>query len=145
MAASSADIRDLAEEMKYNAGKLNKLLTDFNYHQAKFDIGKIKMAHFNWKMKLSSVLAGYTNMEASQVPDHHQCDFGKWYDNAPAELRNLPVFKEIGKHHEQVHAKVMEAIDGHNAGKSDIATARLADFEQARKRLFKGLDELYLN
>jgi methyl-accepting chemotaxis protein len=145
VAASSSDIRELADEMKYNTQALAGMLADFTFKQPKFDIGKIKMAHFNWKMKLSSVLAGYTTMESSQVPNHHQCDFVKWYDNAPAEFRDLPVFKEIGIQHRLVHQKVGEAIDSFNNNKTDIANARLAEFEKARKKLFKELDALYLN
>ena len=143
VASSSIDIRELAEEMQYNAYSLDKLLKDFSFKDEKFNIGEIKAAHFNWKMKLTTVLAGYSHMEASAVPNHHQCEFGKWYDKAPAELTALPVFKEIGKYHELVHAKVAEAIENHNNNRPDAAAAKLEEFEKARKKLFKELDNLY--
>lgn len=82
---------------------------------------------------------------SDQVPDHHQCDFGKWYDNAPAELQKLPAFKEVDIYHERVHATVGKVIAAHNDGKSDLATRELDAFEAARKSLFAQLDELYLS
>lgn len=145
VAAHSADIRTLAEEMSENAAALNQLLEAYSFAEAKFEIGKIKVAHFNWKMKLFSVLAGYQSVQPEQVPDHHQCDFGKWYDNAPVELQKLPAFKEVGIYHERVHASVGKAIAAHNDGKSDLANRELDAFEAARKGLFAQLDELYLS
>jgi len=43
------------------------------------------------------VLSGYTTIESKSIPNHHQCDFGKWYDNAPATVKNHPLFKEVGR------------------------------------------------
>jgi hypothetical protein len=39
-----------------SAQALAAMPADFKFKQPKFDIGKIKMTHFNWKMKPSSVL-----------------------------------------------------------------------------------------
>ncbi len=86
-----------------------------------------------------------TIMQADEIPNHHQCDFGKWYDNAPAELRSLPVFEEMGVHHEAVHKKVMEAVEHFNKKNSTAAEASLSQFEVERKNLFTKLHELYVS
>jgi len=144
VAAGSSDVRELAEEMKYNAQLLEKILQSFSFRQAQFDIGRIKDAHFNWKMRLTSVLNGYTVIDAKEIPNHHQCEFGKWYDNAPKTLSSLPVFKEIGVYHEEVHRRVIEAVDLYNANNPSAARHKVEEFEAARKKLFKRLDELYM-
>ena len=144
VAAGSSDIKELAEEMKYNAQLLEDILQNFSFKVPQFNVGKVKDAHFNWKMKLTSVLSGYTSINAKDIPDHHQCEFGKWYDNAPKALSSLPVFKEIGTYHEEVHRKVMEAVNLYNSGNRSAAQQKVEEFEVVRKKLFKRLDELYV-
>jgi len=144
VAAGSSDIKELAEEMKYNAQLLENILQNFSFKQPQFNLGQIKDAHFNWKMKLTSVLSGYTSINAKDIPDHHQCEFGKWYDNAPKTLSSLPVFKEIGTYHEEVHRKVAEAVNLYNSGNNSAAHSKVEEFESSRKKLFKRLDELYM-
>lgn len=144
VAAGSSDVKELATEMKHNASQLDVLLNDFSFKKPIFDIGKIKSAHFNWKMQLTAILNGYKTMDSSNIPNHHQCEFGKWYDNAPESLSSLQVFKEIGVYHEQVHASVVEAVDLYNDNNQQGAARKVEEFEDARKKLFAALDELYM-
>lgn len=144
VAANSSDVRELATEMLANASTLNDLVAHFTIRDEQFQIGDIKAAHFNWKMKLSSVMAGYQHINENEVPDHHQCAFGKWYDNAPAELRNAQVFSKLGDHHEAVHRKVREAVAMQNQNNNSGAHQKIHEFEEERKQLFANLDELYV-
>jgi len=144
VAANSSDVRELATEMLSNASILNDLVAHFTIRNEQFQIGDVKAAHFNWKMKLSSVMAGYQHMNENEVPDHHQCAFGKWYDNAPAELQNAQVFSELGAHHEAVHRKVREAVAMQNQNNTSGAHQKINEFEEERKQLFANLDELYV-
>ncbi len=144
VAAGSSDVNELAVEMKYNAGHLDQILQRFSFSEAPFDIGRIKDAHFNWKMKLTSALSGYTTIDSKAIPNHHQCEFGKWYDKAPNALSSLQLFKEIGQLHEAVHKKVGEAVDLYNANNPAAALIKVEEFETVRKKLFKKLDELYM-
>ncbi|EKD34917.1 MAG: hypothetical protein ACD_75C02129G0003 [uncultured bacterium] len=145
VAAGSSDVKELAAEMKNNAAALELLLNRFTFKPAQFDIGRIKDAHFNWKMRLTAVLSGYTTIDSKQIPNHHQCDFGKWYDNAPEAVRNHPLFKEIGVHHEAVHVKVVQAVDLFNSNKTSDAYKKVEEFEEVRKKLFVSLDEMYVS
>jgi methyl-accepting chemotaxis protein len=145
VAAGSSDVKELAAEMKANAEALSHLLHNFSFKQPLFDIGRIKDAHFNWKMKLTSVLNGYSTIDSKNIPDHHQCEFGKWYDNAPKELSSLPVFKEIGGYHEAVHRRVLEAVELYHANNQAGAHRKVEEFEVVRKQLFNALDQLYLS
>jgi methyl-accepting chemotaxis protein len=145
VAAGSSDVKELAAEMKNNAAALELLLNRFTFRPARFDIGKIKDAHFNWKMRLTAVLSGYTTIDSKQIPNHHQCDFGKWYDNAPEIVKNHPLFKEIGAHHEAVHVKVVQAVDLFNSNRTVDARKKVEEFEEVRKKLFISLDEMYIS
>ncbi len=144
VAAVSADIFELATEMKNNTHTMEELVKEFKIKDEVFDIGDIKAGHFNWKIKLTSVLKGYQHLQPSEIPDHHQCDFGRWYDNAPASISTLPVFKEIGHHHKRVHEKVTEAVEYFNAQNKKAAQQCIDEFEAERIKLFEKLDELYL-
>lgn len=145
VAARSSDVKELAAEMKNNTTVLEKLLQGFTFRPAPFDIGIIKNAHFGWKMRLTSVLGGYTSMDSKNIPDHHQCDFGKWYDTAPEKIKQHPLFKEIGISHAGVHQKAAEAVDQFNTSKVEIARKTVNDFEEIRKKLFVSLDDMYLS
>lgn len=144
VAASSSDVTELATEMNHNAQQLDTLLNNFSFKQPSFDIGKIKTAHFNWKMQLTAILNGYKSMDSKDIPNHHQCEFGKWYDNAPDSITTIPVFQEIGTHHELVHKNVIEAVDLYNKNNRDAAARKVEEFEKARKDLFAALDQLYM-
>ncbi|MFT5699624.1 MAG: methyl-accepting chemotaxis protein [Desulforhopalus sp.] len=93
-------------------------------------------------MRLGLVLNGFKHMQPEEVPSHHQCDFGKWYDNAAESLKILPLFAEIGRHHEDVRNKVVEAVIHHNQGNAGEADRKVQEFEISRKHLFRGLDDL---
>lgn len=145
VAAHSSDIRELAQEMLANASALDSLVAHFTIRNEQFQIGDVKAAHFDWKMKLSSVIAGHKHLNENEVPDHHQCAFGKWYDNAPPALRNAQVFHQLGVHHEAVHKSVREAVAFQNQNNTSGAQQKINEFEGERKQLFANLDELYVS
>ncbi len=144
VATHFSDINELAMEMQSNSDALARLVGQFIVQPESFPIGDIKAAHFNWKMKLSLVIAGYEKMNEDDVPNHHQCAFGKWYDSAPAEIRSSPVFKQLGVHHEAVHKTIREAVSLQNMEKTTAAQEKIREFEGERKQLFTSLDDLYV-
>ncbi len=145
VASHATDINELSSEMQVNVNALDTLVGQFKFRHEAFHIGDVKAAHFEWKMKLTSVMAGYQHMKEEDVVDHHQCSFGQWYENAPEELRNAAVFAELGEHHEAVHRKVREAVVLQNQNKNSAAHQKVEEFEIERKELFANLDELYVS
>ncbi|PHR28764.1 MAG: hypothetical protein COA36_05550 [Desulfotalea sp.] len=143
VAANSSDIRELAAEMLSNASALDELVAQFVIRNEPFQVGDVKTAHFDWKLKLSSAIAGYQRIEENEIPDHHQCSFGKWYDNAPREFCNAPVFKVLGDRHEVVHKMVREAVVLQNQNNISKAEQKMGEFEKERKKLFANIDTLY--
>lgn len=135
--AYSHELNTLVKEME--AGSRHIHLSE-----AAFDIGAVKTAHLNWKIQLEAVLSGRKRLQADNVPDHHSCEFGKWYDAAAGDFTATAAFKEIAAHHKDVHKLVKEGITLYNEEKIDAAHAKLAEFEMARSQLFQALDRLYL-
>ncbi|MDA8083794.1 MAG: methyl-accepting chemotaxis protein [Nitrospiraceae bacterium] len=76
-----------------------------------------KSDHRNFVGKISSCLKGELPMEASKLPDHHTCRFGKWYDSAGSELcGNSPSFGEVSAPHEKIHELSKQAVAAFNSG-----------------------------
>ncbi len=144
VAAHSKDVSEVGTEMLTNAQQLYELIRKFKINPGTFDIGNVKISHFNWKIRLSAVLSGYRYMNSEDVPDHHTCEFGKWFDTASDELKKHPAYKKIELHHKAVHKTVAETIDLYNQKDMDAAHAKLNEFEEIRKKLFTALDELYI-
>jgi len=137
------DVREQAQELGSNETLLRRILSGYTVRPEPFDIGMVKDAHFQWKMKLTAAMAGFTRLESETVPDHHHCAFGKWYDSASEELRRHPAFSQIAGHHKAVHALVKEVLDAVNSGQQDVAQRKLAQFEEERAALFDALEDLY--
>jgi methyl-accepting chemotaxis protein len=140
---NSLDVKELSTEMQANAKNLDSLVNKFKFRPSNFDIGSVKAAHFNWKMRITSVLEGYTHIKAGEVPNHHQCEFGHWLEDIPERLKNARVFKELYAHHKAIHQLVVEILDLYYKNESEKAHAKVDEFENTRKKLFDDLDELY--
>ena len=81
-----------------------------------------KSDHRNFVGKISSCLKGELPMEASKLPDHHTCRFGKWYDSAGSDLcGSSPSFREISSPHEKIHELSKQAVDAYNSGNKQRA------------------------
>jgi len=144
VAAHSQDVSEVGAEMFTMAQQLYDLVRVFKINPGTFDIGAVKIAHFKWKLNLSSVLSGFSHMKSGDVPDHHTCEFGKWFDNASEELKSHPVYKEIEIQHEAVHKTIVEAIDLYNQKSPDAAREKINEFEKIRGKLFAALDKIYI-
>ena len=144
VAANILNAKELSDEMQVNAENLDYLVRQFKFRPSNFDIGEIKAAHFNWKLRLTSVLEGITQLKTDQVQDHHQCEFGQWLENAPDHLKNAPVFKELAGCHKAVHGKIYEVLELYGKNQMEKAHAKVEEFEIARKKMFESLDELYV-
>ncbi len=139
------EVRQYAHELTKLSESMGESISHEDFGIPLFDIGAVKTAHLNWKIQLEAVLEGRKKMEADKVVDHHNCLFGKWYDNVQGEFTQSPLFAEIDIHHKAVHATAREIIGLYNQDKPEAANARMADFEKARVELFRLLDELYVS
>ena len=144
MAVNSLNITELACEMQSDTIELGRLVNQFTFRPEYFNIGEIKAAHFNWKLRLTSALEGIRQLKADEVPDHHQCEFGQWMDKAEDHLKKNPVFSELANNHKAVHAILHEIIELFEKNETEKIQAKVEECETARKKMFRNLDQLYL-
>ncbi|MDH3347844.1 MAG: methyl-accepting chemotaxis protein [Desulfobulbaceae bacterium] len=138
-----------AREYSHELTKLSQLMVKSTDHievpSPLFNIGSIKSAHLNWKINLEAVLAGRKKINPEEVTTHHQCELGKWYDNAKGDFTSGHVFIQINVHHKNVHELAKEIISLNVQGNAVKARAQLTKFEDERGKLFDLLDQLYLS
>jgi len=145
MAASVQQVNSAARELSALTGLLSEQINDFRFGSPPFDIAAIKTAHLAWRARLESVLLGHIRLNVSEVADHHQCVFGKWYDGeGQKKFGSHPIFREIGKHHERVHALARVITEQASQGRARDTDANMREFEEVRMRLFDALNRLYL-
>ena len=91
-----------------------------NSAKSMLDIGKID--HRRFVKKIMTVISGQLKLEGSQLPDHHNCRFGKWYDTeGAAKYGNQQNFKDLVRPHEKVHSLAKEVVSAYKSGDSHKA------------------------
>jgi methyl-accepting chemotaxis protein len=151
MSASAGELSTSSSQVSVSANDLQKLadllarsIEKFQIKAAAFDIGTVKAAHLQWRTRLEAVIHGRQALAPEEVTDHHECEFGKWYDGTTGQaLKQQPAFKTVGRHHESVHQLARRIVDA--AHRKDMSQAKhlMAEFETQREKLFTSLDELY--
>lgn len=99
--------------------------------------------HASFKKQVIDTLIGTERTQASALPDHHACRFGKWYDsiNNRAVTSN-EAFRRINGPHEKVHAQGKEALAKYQAGDFLAAVAAAEKMEAASQEVFAALDDI---
>jgi hypothetical protein len=94
---------------------------------------------------LAEVDARTPSLQASQVPDHHQCSFGRWYDGRGREAHGaLAAFQAIEAPHARVHALAHELLDAAREGRRAQAgelTTRLLEAQSQAGAALRALNE----
>ncbi|GAB6036240.1 hypothetical protein JCM15519_07990 [Fundidesulfovibrio butyratiphilus] len=144
ISATALQVKSSAKEVGELAVQLEREVGIFNLGSPGFDVGRIKTRHLAWVARLQGLLGGFVTLKPEEVADHHQCDFGQWFDSEGSkQLGDRPAFAEVGRHHEQVHTLVRQIVALVQQGKKAEADRMLAQFEETRKRMFAALDVLY--
>lgn len=134
-----------SKEMQEVADSLRENVEQYKCFEPAFDIAGAKTAHILWRVNLEAALRGYQEMAASDVSNHHECAFGKWYDSQNQSWRDKNAFVELGTHHEAVHCIVKKIAGLIEENKLEEARHQLKDFEDARQNMFRYLNVLYEN
>ncbi|MGN6421794.1 MAG: methyl-accepting chemotaxis protein [Asticcacaulis sp.] len=102
-----------------------------------------KIDHVLFKKKVVDTLLGRVNWRADEVPDHHHCRLGKWYDAITNEdIRRHPAFKALEAPHLNVHAAAKATLSAHAAGDYEGAFKAVMDMDLASQRVLQSLDAL---
>jgi len=133
-----------AREMSRVAAELKAGLGRFHLGRPNFDIGKVKAAHLAWRTHLEAMLHRGMELSLASLPDHTQCDFGKWIAGPEGQaLADHESFPEMYRLHEQVHLLAYDIAVLHHEGRRREALELMDRFEQTREDLFAALDRLH--
>jgi len=125
-----AEIRDSTSTFKTEIGGLMML-----------DIAKTD--HRIFVNKLGSCVRGGKKIDAAQLPDHHNCRFGKWYDTEGKSMcGHTPSFRAIDAPHERIHQLAREAAAACNGDDKQKATKIYNEMEQISDQIVHLLDAI---
>ena len=69
----------------------------------------IKAAHLAWKLHLEAMLHKGVTLSLSEIPDHTQCEFGKWYyGNSSNAVRSFKEYAALESVHQYMHDNARE-------------------------------------
>jgi Chemoreceptor zinc-binding domain len=91
---------------------------------AEIDIDSAISAHQNWKVRLSSVLAGTSSedLKPEIVCLDDRCDLGKWlHSSGKMRMGHLPAFSMLIARHKQFHTEASTVLA--TAKNGDLASA----------------------
>ncbi|MBV5264381.1 methyl-accepting chemotaxis protein [Pinisolibacter aquiterrae] len=102
-----------------------------------------KIDHVFFKKRILDTLVGRGDWKPGEMPDHHQCRLGKWYDSiSKPEYRALPAYRNLVEPHALVHAFGLQALRAHAEGRDVEAFAAMEKVGEASHQVLALLDEL---
>ncbi|MDU0459564.1 MAG: CZB domain-containing protein, partial [Geobacteraceae bacterium] len=140
----SRDITTEANQLTSLSGALMDAVAVFKIEENNtLIINKAKSAHMIFVGKIQAHLDGTAKTDPSTLPDHHGCNFGKWYDTMGTEhCGHLPIFKDIVQPHAKVHELGKAAIVAYNSGDRTRAAALSEEMVKCSISLLDILSEL---
>lgn len=114
--------------------------------QASDDLALVQLArsdHATFKKKVIDTLVGRASVIAADLPDHHACRFGKWYDRiTDVRVKRSEAYDRIQKPHLNVHAFGKEALSLFHEGHYKSAIEAAEKMEAASQEVFAALDDI---
>ncbi|MFZ5445804.1 MAG: methyl-accepting chemotaxis protein [Myxococcota bacterium] len=101
-----------------------------------------KIDHVLFKKRIVDAMLGGVTWKAAEVPDHHHCRFGKWFDGPGGSCTHVPGFTALEEPHRAVHAAARACLTHLEAQRHDEALLSLEQMEQASKLMLARLDEV---
>ena len=102
-----------------------------------------KIDHILFKRRVLNTCTGEDNWTVAEVPDHHNCRLGQWYDNVTdPDVRALPAFKQLDEPHVKVHAVAKDALQAYADEDDKKMLKALRELDESGKRVVDLLDKL---
>lgn len=134
---SISKLLTIAEELRGSAG----VFVTEGSHLIMCDTAKLD--HRMFVAKINSHIKGVMTLDASKLPDHHACRFGKWYDTLGKEIcGNLQSYKAINGPHERIHALAKDAVAASSSGDSEKAARIYEDIEAISAQIVDLLENM---
>lgn len=103
-----------------------------------------KSDHTAFIHNIEDILNGYKQQEASSLPDHHNCRFGRWYDTEGQDIfGHLHSFKALLPVHEKIHSMAKEVVNIKNhSSDREKALHLFAQLEGVSREVHSTLDRI---
>ncbi len=147
----SAQNEGLIEEMadSYQSTNDEFLTSAQNWFNEGSDQALCEMAkidHVLFKKRILDTVMDRGDWKSDEVPDHHSCRLGKWYDALTnSKLVNHPSYKELVEPHMIVHAAGKQALINHAANDFEATIAEVDRMNEASLDVVRLLGELSLS
>lgn len=103
-----------------------------------------KSDHTSFKKRVIDTLARRGQTKEQDLPDHHLCRLGKWYDAVTDErIKVLPAYKNIMEPHRRVHAHGKQALAAFARDDMQEALHQAKLMDLASSEVIAALDDLY--
>jgi methyl-accepting chemotaxis protein len=137
--ASAATLSEMASQLDGLVGRFK--LAGNEGLAAQVEV--FKKAHLRWLQRVRGLLQGSDKWSAADVPNHHSCSLGKWYDGVGhARFGSHAAFRSIDGPHERFHAAVKSVIEAFDRGDRSAAQAASAELELISHEVVRLLDAL---
>jgi methyl-accepting chemotaxis protein len=142
LAGNSNQVVESISEFNKLAQKMSLLTDQFKLKHDRFLAGPIKFSHSMWKIKLSDMMMGKLSLSPSQIPDHHDCEFGRWYfTEGRDKYGQSNTFQRIDARHEKAHMVARQVAQLFNDDQKEDAKTLFLEFKDITGKLFELLDE----
>ncbi len=102
-----------------------------------------KNDHRGFVGKIASCLRGELTMDQNQLPDHHTCRFGKWYDKEGLRIcGQMEGYKPVEGPHEKIHKLAKEAVAAHNGGGTARAEQLFVEMQSVSHQVIASINNL---
>ena len=103
-----------------------------------------KSDHASFKKRVIDTLVGHGKTKSGDLPDHHVCRFGKWYDAIRDErIRAMPTFLKLQEPHQRVHQHGKKTLDFFAQGDLPSALEEAKMLDAASHEVIAALDDLH--
>lgn len=147
------DIRDFGNDTSRDIHKLGQEITRFrneitinnNVQLSSISLLLLSKAdHILWKWRVYNMFLGLEKLTPSEVSSHRDCRLGRWYtsEKTIARFNNHASYKELDRHHEQVHISAKSAVEKFNTGNIQGAEEHLHEIEQASMKVISFINDL---
>jgi len=102
-----------------------------------------KNDHVAFVKRVMDTIVGRTQVHEDDLPDHHVCRLGKWYDSIKTpEIRDARAFKDLAEPHKRVHDSGKMALRKYHEKDMDGALLAAEELKNASDHVLELLDEL---
>ena len=99
-----------------------------------------KIDHILFVKRVIDTVMGRDSWKPTEVPDHHDCRLGRWYDSQNS-YSDIAAYQRLVEPHGRVHAIGVAALQAHEAGHLDEALEAIDKLGGASAEVIALLDE----